>query len=553
MGVFTKSATPRSPSALPYSAHRAITASAQRVRLRDKNELEGIKRRSQTQWQRLAWDYYDAVAEIKFAFGLLGNVTSRIRLYPAGILDAQAIPTALPDVSDEEIPQDIKEATTTLLARISSSKGGQPALLREMAISIAVPGDCYLVQEPPAKFPDSQPEEWSIRSTDELVLDANNRPAIKDRSDMRPSEYRVLPQTAFVGRIWRSHPRYSAEADSSMKGVLDLCADLLLLTRAARATARSRLNAGAMYIPDGLSASAITDGPPLSPDDTPVPPDEDHDEFEDELISAMVTPIQDEESAAAVVPMLIRGPAELGDKIKQFKFERSFDPALAERADRILERIMQGIDVPKDIVTGLANVRYSNAIAIDETLYKAHVEPLALLISDAITSLWIRPALRELGFPEDQVRRITIWYDPSEVVMKPDKSTDADSGYDRYLLSGSAWRRAHGFTESDAPPGDELAYRMLVDKGQILPETAEMLLTHFAPEAMGAVRPAAPPAPVPSLTPGGPPTPAAPVPPPAEAATPAEPPLPTNELPPEVRNVLGLPGPAPAPPPGPPA
>ena len=75
----------------------------------------------------------------------------------------------------------------------------------------------------------------------------------------------------------------------------------------------------------------------------------------------MTTPIADQDSAAAVVPLLIRGPAELGEKIKLFKFERSFDPALAERADRALDRIMQGIDVPKDVVTGLANVKYSNA------------------------------------------------------------------------------------------------------------------------------------------------------------------------------------------------
>lgn len=533
MGVFTKNSG-QAPSALPFSAHRPITASAQRVRLRDPAEIEAIKRRSQTQWQRLSWDYYDAVAEIKFAFGLLGNVTSRIRLYPAAILSAQEIPTALSDVPDDTLSPDIKEATTTLLARISSSKGGQPALLREMAIGISVPGECYLVQEPPQQFPTPVPEDWNIRSTDELTIDSMGRPAIKSRSDMRQNEYKVLPQNAFVGRIWRSHPRWSDESDSSMKGVLDLCADLLLLTRAARATARSRLNAGAFYIPDGLSASAITDGPQLTTDSgVPVPPDEDHDEFEDELIAAMTTPIQDEESAAAVVPMLIRGPAELGDKIKQFKFERSFDPALAERADRILERIMQGIDVPKDIVTGLANVRYSNAIAIDETLYKAHVEPLALLISDAITSMWIRPALRELGFEEADIRRITIWYDPSEVVMKPDKSDDADQGYDRYLISAAAWRRAHGFIETDAPPGEELAYRMLVDKGQILPETAEMLLTHFAPDAMGAIR-------------GGPAPGAAPTPQPGAPGSPDAAPA-LSGLPPEVQQALGIPGAPPAP------
>ena len=66
--------------------------------------------------------------------------------------------------------------------------------------------------------------------------------------------------------------------------------------------------------------------------------DEEAAAFEEELIAAMTTPIQDPDSASAVVPLLIRGPGELGALIKLFKFERSFDPALAERADRLVLR-----------------------------------------------------------------------------------------------------------------------------------------------------------------------------------------------------------------------
>jgi hypothetical protein len=146
-----------------------------------------------------------------------------------------------------------------------------------------------------------------------------------------------------------------------------------------------------LYIPDGLAVSsgAAPDYPYA--DDSDLDPailaEEQQDDFEEQLIDAMTTPIKDEDSASAVVPLIIRGPAELGDAIKQFKFERSFDPALALRADRVLERILQGIDVPKDIITGLANVKYSNALQIDETLYKTHIEPLMLLIADAIARI----------------------------------------------------------------------------------------------------------------------------------------------------------------------
>ena len=202
----------------------------------------------------------------------------------------------------------------------------------------------------------------------------------------------------------------------------------------------------------------------------------------------MTTPIADEDSAAAVVPLLIRGPAELGEAIKQFKFERAFDPALAQHADRALERIMQGIDVPKDIVTGLANVKYSNAVQIDKSLYKAHVEPMLLLICDALTMVYFRQALLALGQPEELVHKTTIWYDPADIVIQANPEELADSGYDKYLISAAAWRRAHGFTEDDKPDGEEMAKRMIVEKGQLAPELTEAVLQQIAPELFSAMR-----------------------------------------------------------------
>jgi hypothetical protein len=301
-----------------------------------------------------------------------------------------------------------------------------------------------------------------------------------------------LPKGAFVGRIWKAHPRFSDEADSSMRGLLDLCAELLLLNRTFRATARSRLNAGALYLPDGLSVAGSPDPDyPYDEDsdlNTGFTPEEAADEFEDQLMDAMTTPIRDEDSASAVVPLIIRGPAELGDKIKQFKFERSFDPALAQRADRVLERILQGLDVPKDIVTGLANVKYSNALQIDESLYKAHIEPLMLLISDALTVVYLRPYLLSAGFDPAVVERVCVWYDPSQVATRNDRAADADAGFDRMAVSMDTWRRAHGFTETDAPEPTELALRLLVEKGSITPELTEAMLGAVAPDIIKAAR-----------------------------------------------------------------
>jgi hypothetical protein len=476
-----------------YNAPRPLTAAAAQIRIGDKTEAEMFKNRRQsaaTAWQAEAWEYYDAIGEIKYAFNLVASVVSRIRLYAAAVDDPSEAPVPV-DLSKIVDPQ-LASAAQRALSRLDSAYGGQAGLLKDAALNLQVTGECYLVQVP-ERIGSQIPESWDIRSVDELQLDSRGNYTINPIRDASGSSSGQagknairLPSDAFIGRIWKAHPRYSMESDSSLRGLLDLCAELLLLNRTFRATARSRLNAGALYLPDGLSVAASPD-----PD---YPYDEDGeynelynteeaaDDFEDQLIDAMTTPIKDEDSASAVVPLIIRGPAELGDKIKQFKFERSFDASLVARADRVLERIMQGLDVPKDVVTGLANVKYSNALQIDEALYKAHIEPLMLLIADALTVVYLRPYLIANGYDKDEVDRIQVWYDPSQVATRNDRAADADSGFEKMAVSFNTWRRAHGFSEADAPSPEELALRLVVEKGMITPELTQSMLEAVAPE-----------------------------------------------------------------------
>ena len=498
MAVFRKGEGFAPATAPLYSVPRPLTAAAASIRIDDKKEMEQFRDRRSAyanKWQGEAWEYYDAIGEIKYAFNLVASVVSRVRLYTAVIDDPAEAPVPIRNSSTVD-PQ-LSAAAERALERLNSAYGGQAGLLRDAALNLNVTGECYLVQRPEL-IGTGLPESWDIRSTDELTVDQRGNVTIVPRADLAQAASSTankkgvikLPNTAFVGRIWRSHPRYSEDAESSLKGLLDLCDELLLLNRTFRATARSRLNAGALYLPDGLSTSAAADPDyPFDPaDDIVNTPESAEDEFEDQLIDAMTTPISDEASASAVVPLIIRGPAELGDKIKQFKFERSFDPALAQRADRVLERILQGLDVPKDIVTGLANVRYSNAVQIDESLYKAHIEPLLLLISDALTVVYLRPYLKSVGYEDADVQRIVVWFDPSAISTRNDRAADADSGFEKMAISLDTWRRTHGFSDADAPEPTEIALRLLFQRGAITPELSEALLNTIAPELFTAVR-----------------------------------------------------------------
>jgi hypothetical protein len=55
-------------------------------------------------------------------------------------------------------------------------------------------------------------------------------------------------------------------------------------------------------------------------------------------------------------------------------------------------------------------------------------------------------------------------------------------------VSLDTWRRAHGFTEADAPTPKEITLRMLMDKGALTPELTEAMLGALAPDVMKATR-----------------------------------------------------------------
>ena len=497
--TFLSTPTGSAPYA-PYNAPRGLTAAAAQLKIGDKTEAEHFKQRrnaGSSVWQTEAWEYYDAIGEIKYAFNLVASIVSRVRLYAAVVESASQAPSPI-QIASSAVDQRLIEAAERALARLDSAYGGQAGLLRDAALNLQVTGECYLVQLP-ERLASGTPESWDVRSVDELNASVKGDYFITPRRELKVNSggsavkkgVIPVPKNAFVGRIWKAHPRYSEEADSSLRGILDLCAELLLLNRTFRATARSRLNAGALYLPDGLSVAAAPD-PDYPYDEEGYPdqynPEEAADDFEDQLMDAMTTPIKDEDSASAVVPLIIRGPAELGDKIKQFKFERSFDPALAARSDRVLDRILQGLDVPKDIVTGLANVKYSNALQIDESLYKAHIEPLMLLIADALTVVYLRPYLKANGFDDASVDKLVVWFDPTAVATRNDRAEDADSGFDKMAVSYETWRRTHGFSEAEAPSPTEVALRLLVEKGQITPELTEAMLAVVAPDVITKIR-----------------------------------------------------------------
>lgn len=413
--------------------------------------------RSVAAWQDSSWNFVDQIGELKFAFNLVAQVVSRAFLYPAVIADNSEVPvdidTYLEDMDEktgEASPDKLKKALEIADEVVSELvESGQAEILRMLALNLSIPGECYLLNA----------DKWTIASISEFT--PGSTPYLNRHKDSK--HRKALKSDTYAARIWRAHPRWYAEPDSSMLGVLDQCEKVVLFDQVMRALSRSRLNAGVIVIPNGLTP--ITEGLDLN----------------EALAKATIDPVESEVSSASVTPLILQGPAELADKIKYVELGRKIDSDMLQAYESSIDRMLAGVDIPKDIISGLADVKYANALVIDDALYKAHIEPLLLLICDALTSAYLRPRLRKEGIDEQLIKRLVIWYNPSQIVTRPDRSQAASEGYEKYLLSGKAWRSARGFGEMDAPSEDEIIMRLGLG-AQVPPEMATVLIEALNPE-----------------------------------------------------------------------
>lgn len=483
--------TERQPARVARTrAKPAVVAAATRILPSDKSEAEKARRRRQ-EWQPLAWDYYDLIGEVKYSCGFVGNALSKLRLYAAEIDDPEDEPIATTN-----------EDAIAALERIKSPAAGHAEIMRGLGVNLMVVGECYLVGLTAGRT--EQTEVWEVRSTDELQPDSNGKYVLRDvpgNTGISTGEV-ALTDEDFILRIWTRHARYASLADSSLHGVLASCEELLILERAVRSAGRSRITGpGVLLVPSELSFGQGPD-PTSDPGDGEAPVDP----FISELMTAMMTPIQDEDNASAVVPMVVRGAAEHLKEFRHVSLDRPIDAMLDTRTDRALRRLAQGLDIPPEVVLGLVDVNHWTSWQIDEATFKAHVEPKAIVALDALTQGYMRPVLESAGVPNPE--RYVVWYDATKLVVRPNRGEDAKYAYTEKAIGGKALRRSLDFSERDKPSNEELQLRLAMDATRIDPFVQSQLLRDsIAPEILipnppgGTLDPNNPPGPVPDNSP----------------------------------------------------
>jgi hypothetical protein len=378
-------------------------------------------------WQNEVWDYYNNLGEFNFGVWWLSNMLSRVRLKAAKLQ---------PDVDEPEI-QDTG-AGVDLMQTFGGGVIGQAALMKRLTVQLSVPGEGYLVGE------ETSPgvEQWMVRSVDEIRIQNRKYYVIDELNTNIGMEWRPLAENAIVTRIWRPDDRFYHLADSPARSAREVMRELELVNRKIQAEYLSRLaSAGVLGIPDDITF--------------PV-----REEFEDapnplvaEFIEIAAQSIKEPGTASSVIPIPIVGPAESIAQLRHIDFTVQMDEKIIEKRDSAIRRLAMKLDMPSEILLGMGKSNHWSAWQIEEGALKTHIAPIAELICDSLTRGYLQPRLKASGEdPADWV----VWYDMSELALRPDHSDNATLAYDRMEISGEAYRRELGFGEDDAPTPDDL-------------------------------------------------------------------------------------------------
>lgn len=427
---------PRPSKAQP----NALVSSAARVMAgRKKN-----RPRTSSQWQTEVWEMLDSVGELEFYREWIANALSRCTL------------EAVEDKGEED--GEVPATDPTVLACMDALFGGQagqPQMLSSMAGHLSLPGETWIVGLL-IPSPDPDIDTWRVLSHEE-VKEQGTRWMI-DRGDGEPETYDRTE--VYVARIWNPHPRRGVEATSSCRSALPILRQMVGLEKRDAANIDSRLiGNGILAVP-----SEVTFASPGGPTETPEDPLQDP--LMAAIIEAGIAAIENPGSAEALFPVLVKAPAEHLDKIKHLTFASDLDKTSMDRQDRLIKRLSNSLNVPAEVLLGMADVNHWTGWLLDDSAIKMHVEPLLELIAHGLTTKYLWPALQgDAEALDPELRRFRIVGSTANLRQRPNRTSEAVQAHSELTITDKAWARETGFKEEDLldPQSDEFRRRVLVD------------------------------------------------------------------------------------------
>lgn len=454
---------------------QSVTASATRLTSKSISRHNFVS--SIETWQEDAWEMFDLVGEQRFLSTTIANRLSQARFYVGRVSKD----------NQEDSPRDAEDVRANeVLESIGNGPNGLAQMIKRLGINMFITGDGWFVGVPPELLEEDQGPrsvrdanvymqdlEWRMLSISEVTFQQDGKVDLK----LGPNGEQVSTSVddVYLIRIWNEHPRRAWEADSPTRSSLPVLRELVGLTMHVSSQVDSRLaGAGLMLVPQSAQR-ALKESAGIQDGD-----EDDADVFADSLMEAMMTPISDRSSASAVVPLVLTVPDDSIEHFRHISFDSPLDSEARELRDEAIRRLALGQDAPPELLLGTDSMNHWGAWLVREDVVTTHLEPQLALIADALTTQFLRPVLQELGYTKEESDELLIWYKVDHMTARPNRGTDAQTLYDKGVLSDKTLRQANGFDENDAPqPDDEEERGSLQIREQAITVASELI--HGAP------------------------------------------------------------------------
>lgn len=426
------------------NAEPVLTAAAANVRIA--NQYANL-RFGATDWQEEGWVHYDTCGEFRSGVNILAYHLSRARLIGVEVDPVTGAPRT--EATDDP---DVTQAMRDLFG----GPTGQSQALDRIARHLTVAGDLWCLA---TMVPDPENVSWEILSGSD-VTGSTNRIMLRD---MTGTQRPFIRGKELLFRVWRPHPKRRWEADSTTKPLLPILREIALLAASVTSAVRSRLaSAGILWLPEDLqlpkpnldqaSNAGGTQAQSYQPQSA--------EGWLDLITEAMMRPIEDPESAAAVVPLVSIVKADSIAKINHMEFGRDLDQTVEPLRTASLRRLAVSMDLPPEFMTGMAATNHWTSWTITEEFAKAYLAPLLELIVDAATQEYLRPLLTQWG---RDAKQYAVWFDLTALFPRQVAVDNAQAAYDAGLLKEVAYLQALGFGESEMATPQERARRLIED------------------------------------------------------------------------------------------
>jgi hypothetical protein len=396
---------------------------------------------------RRSWEWYDALGDVHYAISRSARIAGYADLKCVMYDDKGAVESVVEDGLAAEC-----------VRQISSPFGGTRGLIERFYTLMKVPADSYLLE---VLDDDGDLEGYHFMSPDELDLESFSRwrrgsgvirwitvPA-SDGTDGNAFTREVSPEQ-MLGRVWTPNKRFIDETDSALHALDADCEALYLLTKTIKAKLQSRFAlAGIMYLPSSISTARVTKS------QTQVA-GQDIDNTLEFIIAAMTRNVKNWEDATAMMPILLRGNGDDGEKIRHIIMDREvFQTDLELRAE-LVTRILQGLDQNQDTTRGTGNMSHFSAWAATDEERRIAVQPDLETMCWALTRLVLHRRLMNDGMSPEDIVKYGVSFDLARAATRSNQQEDARQLRDRGLISEEAALAMSGVDVKDKLVGDEL-------------------------------------------------------------------------------------------------